>query len=332
MKKLTLVFISLLVIVLAACSGTAQSEKDKKIETITFADPGWDSVRVHNQIAATIIENGYGYDTEVTAGSTPATVQGLRQGDINAYMELWVDNIEKLYNEALDQGDIVETSVNFDDNEQGYYVPTYVIKGDKERGIDPIAPDLKSVEDLKKYPEVFKDPEQPEKARIYGAPSGWAVDEILAQKVETYGLDTYNYFRPGSGAALATSLADAYESGEAWVGYYWSPTWVTSVYDLTLLEEPEYNKEQYQENYGTEIPSMRVTTAVHKDLPEQAPEVVTFLKQYETSNALTQSALEYMKKNGTNAEETAQWWMKDHEDVWTEWVPEEVVSKVKEAL
>ncbi|GGD16181.1 ABC transporter substrate-binding protein [Pontibacillus salipaludis] len=328
----TLLLMTLLVIVLSACSGETQSESDSSINTITFADPGWDSVRVHNQIAATIIENGFGYSTEVTAGSTPATVQGLRNGDINVYMELWTDNIKEIYNEAKDKGDIIETSINFDDNEQGYYVPTYVIEGDQERGIEPIAPDLKTVEDLKDYKEVFQDPEQPEMGRVYGSPSGWAVDAILEEKVKTYGLEDFNYFRPGSGAALATSLADAYESGEAWVGYYWSPTWVTSIYDLTLLEEPEYNKEQYQKDYGTEIPPMKVTTAVHKDMPELAPEVVDFIKQYETSNELTQSALEYMRENGTNAKETAHWWMKEHEDVWTEWVSEEVVTKVKGSL
>lgn len=332
MKKVATLLFATLLVVVTACGGDEQSSGEKDIETITFADPGWDSVRVHNQIAATIIENGYGYSTEVTAGSTPATVQGLRQGDINAYMEIWTDNIEEMYNEAIDQGEIVETSLNFDDNEQGLYVPTYVIEGDEEKGIEPVAPNLKTVEDLKEYKDVFQDPEQPEMGRVYGSPSGWAVDAILEQKMNTYGLDNFTYFRPGSGAALATSLADAYESGEPWVGYYWSPTWVTSIYDLTLLEEPEYDKAQYQEDYGTEFPPMKVTTAVHSDLPEQAPEVVEFLENYETSNKLTQSALEYMKKNGTNAEETAQWWMKEHEDVWTEWVPDDVVSKVKDAL
>src|SRR5699024_7354157 len=83
------------------------------IDTIVFADAGWDSIRVHNSIAQTIIEEGYGYDTDVTAGSTAATIQGLRDGDINAYTEVWTDNIREVYEEALEAGDIEVVSTNF---------------------------------------------------------------------------------------------------------------------------------------------------------------------------------------------------------------------------
>src|SRR5690625_1231338 len=143
--------------ILSACGSSDNGD----IETIVFADAEWDSIRVHNHIAQTIIEEGYGYDTDVTAGSTAATVQGLREGDINAYTEIWTDNIKEVYEDAVDSGDIVKVSTNFSDNDQGLYVPTYVIEGDEERGIEPMAPDLRTVEDLKDYPDVFEDPEDP---------------------------------------------------------------------------------------------------------------------------------------------------------------------------
>lgn len=333
-KQLFLMMSALFLVVLAACGGdSAGGEDGKKIETITFADAGWDSLRVHNEIAGKIIEEGFGYETNSTTGSTPATVQGLRQGDINAYMEIWTDNIKEVYNEAIESGDIKELSINFDDNSQGLWVPTYVIEGDEERGIEPMAPDLKTVEDLKKYPDVFQDPEKPNKGRIIGSPSGWAVGEHLATKVETYGLnENFNYFRPGSDAAIVTSLADAYKNGEPWVGYYWSPTWVTAKYDMTLLEEPEFNEEQWKKDKGTEFPPNKVVVAVNSDMTEQAPEVVEFLKNYKTSSELTEEALLYMKDNDASAEEAAHWWLKQHEDLWTGWVSEEVATKVKDSL
>src|SRR5699024_11288648 len=90
-------------------------------------------------------------------------------------------------------------SVNFDDNFQGLYVPTYVIEGDPERGIEPMAPDLKYITDLPDYWELFKDPEDDSKGRVIGSISGWTVDEILFDGFEHYNLDeSYNYFRPGS--------------------------------------------------------------------------------------------------------------------------------------
>lgn len=323
-----ILFTSMLII-LSACGGS----NDGDIETIVFADAGWDSIRVHNSIAQKIVEEGFGYKTDVTAGSTAATFQGLIEADINVYMEAWTDNIKEVYEEAIENGDIEELSVNFNDNDQGLYVPRYVIEGDAERGIEPLAPDLKTVEDLKKYPEVFEDPENPGRGRVINAPSGWAVADHIDDKFEVYGLDeTLNNFMPGSDAAIVASLVDAFNKGEAWVGYYWSPTAVTAKYDLVLLEEEPYDEEVWKETRATEFPPNDVTVAVHKDLPDQAPEVVEFLKNYETSNDLTEDMLEYLDDNDASADETAVWWMKENEDIWTNWVSEEVAEKVKEAL
>ncbi|WP_330948568.1 ABC transporter substrate-binding protein [Virgibacillus sp. MG-45] len=331
MKKIGFLLLITFLTVLSACS--SDSAGDGKIDKIVFADAGWDSIRVHNSIAQMIVEEGLGYKTDVTSGSTAATVQGLREGDINVYMEVWTDNIKEVYEEAIDAGDIEKLSVNFDDNKQGLYVPTYVIEGDEERGIEAMAPDLRTVEDLKKYPEVFEDPEDPGRGRIINGPSGWAVEKSITQKFETYGLDeTMNNFIPGSDSAAVADLVSAYESGKAWVGYYWSPTWVTAKYDLTLLEEPAFDPETWEKTKGTEFPPNDVVVAVHKDVPDQAPEVVDFLKNYETSSELTEDALNYMEANDVSAEEAAVWWMKEYEDIWTAWVSDEVAEKVKDAL
>lgn len=332
MKKTLLLLMAAVALVLAAC-GDSSSDSESDIDTIVLADAGWDSIKVHNSIAQRIIEEGYDYNTDVTSGSTAATVQGLRDGDINVYTEVWTDNIKELYEESIESGDIEQLSVNFDDNVQGLYVPSYVIEGDPERGIEPLAPDLETVEDLKKYPEVFQDPEDPSKGRLINAPSGWAVEQAINEKFETYGLgETFNNFGPGSDAAIIADLASAYEAGEGWIGYYWSPTAITAKYDLTLLKEDPYDEEKWKEDKSTEFPPNDVVVAVHKDFPEQAPEVTEFLKNYETSSALTEEALNYMEENGASPEEAAEWWMKEHEDVWTSWVPEDVATAVQESL
>ncbi|GAA0341700.1 ABC transporter substrate-binding protein [Oceanobacillus oncorhynchi subsp. oncorhynchi] len=330
MKKLLFALITASVLVLTAC-GDASSEGE--IDTIVLADAGWDSINVHNYIAAQIMEEGYGYDTDITSGSTAATMQGLSDGDINVYMEVWTDNIRDLYEELTEAGDIETLSVNFDDNDQGLYVPAYVIEGDPEKGIEPLAPDLQTVEDLKDYPEVFQDPEDPEKGRIINAPSGWAVEEAINDKFDFYELDeTFNNFSPGSDSAIITDLARAYEAGEGWVGYYWSPTAITAKYDLVLLEEAPYDEATWEESRGTEFPPNDVVISVHPDFLEQAPEVVEFLEQYETSSALTEEALEYMEDNGASAEEAAIWWMQEHEDIWTAWLPEDIAQDVVDSL
>ena len=326
----------ILLTIVTACGGGSDDDSEeeaKEIDEIIFADAGWDSIRFHNSVAQTIVENGFDYKTDVISGSTATTVQGLREGDINVYTELWTDNIKEVYNEALDAGDIEALSTNFDDNDQGLYVPAYVVEGDSERDIEPLAPDLKTVEDLKKYPEVFEDPEDPGKGRVINAPSGWELEANITEKFDTYGLnETLNNFSPGSDAAIVASLVDAYNKGEGWVGYYWAPTAITAKYDLILLEEEPYELEQWDEDSGTGFPPNDVVVGVHKDMREQAPDVVEFLENYETSSKLTEDALKYMDENDKSSDEAAIWWMNENEDIWTAWVSDEVAEKVKEAL
>ncbi|MDW7651774.1 MAG: ABC transporter substrate-binding protein [Bacillota bacterium] len=338
-KKTKIICMVLLLIVVsvaaAGCGGEGNNEGngDAEVGTLVFADAGWESIRFHNFVAGYIIENGFGYETEVIAGTTPVTFTGLRSGSIDVYMELWRDNIEDAYNEAVANDEIEVVSVNFDDNAQGLWVPTYVIEGDPERGIEPMAPGLTSVLDLPDYWELFQDPEDPSKGRIVGSPPGWAVDEILNQKVASYGLDeTFNYFRPGSDTALASSIARAIERGEAWVGYYWTPTWIMGRYDMTLLEEPAYSDELWEDGYRCEFPATEVTIAVRDGLSEEAPEVVDFLRNYRTSAELTSQALDYMMENETDEETAAVNFLKENQDLWTDWLPEDVAATVLEAL
>lgn len=338
-KKISLIIMICLILTgmfsLSSCSSetTGGNASDNTKKTIVFADAGWDSIRFHNDVAAFIVENGYGYKTDSVPGTTAATFAGFRKGDIDVYTEIWTENLVDIYKEAIDSGDVVEVSTNFDDNAQGLYVPTYVIKGDTSRGIKPIAPDLKTVKDLEKYPQLFKDAETPGKGRIYGSPPGWSVDAVLQKKIKTYGLDSkYNYFSPGSDTALAASIAGAYQKGEAWVGYYWEPTWITGKYDMTLLADDEYSDEKWNNGYACEWPSNKVTVGVNKRLNETAPEIVEFFKNYKTSSALTSEALAYMQENETDTKEAAKWFLKEHEDIWIKWVPEDVVSKIKSSL
>lgn len=329
-------YIMLLIIILlgftfVACSnGKNDSESN---QTIVFADAGWDSINIHNSIASIIIENGYGYKTDVLNGSTSATFAGFRKGDINAYMEVWTDNLIDVYQEAIDSGDIIEVSINFDDNAQGLYVPTFLIHGDSDRGLEPLAPNLKNINDLKDHWELFKDAEDPSKGRIYGSPPGWNVDKIMQEKVITYGLDeNFNYFSPGSDTALSASLASAVERGEPWVGYYWEPTWVLGKYDMTLLEEDPYDEEKWNNGYGSSFPPMPVTVCVHKDLVDSAPEVVEFLGNYKTSSEITNKALAYMQDNESSTEEAAKWFLNEYEELWTSWVSEDIAQKVIDAI
>jgi len=319
----------LLLIPFAGCAAEAPEK-----EPIVFADLSWDSAQVHSRIAAFILENGYGYPPSefVPVGTIPG-FQGLVRGDLDVNMEVWVESMHEAYFKTIEAGEVVNLGSNFPDSWQGWLVPTYVIKGDPARGIEPMAPDLKSIDDLPKYWELFKDPEEPSKGRFHSCVPGWVCQETNEMKMEHYGLDEYySIFLPGSDAALSGSMVAAYEKGEPWFGYYWEPTWILGKLDMTRIEEPPYDEEVWETNRACAYSSGRVDIVATPGLLDRAPEVVEFLRSYETTVAQNNKFLAYMQETEASTTEAAIWFLREYESVWTKWVPSDIAEKVKAAL
>lgn len=336
-RTLALMVLLIFAVTLTGCGGgDSANTGDKQKEKFVMADISWDSVKVHNRIAGFIIEHGYGYpEPEYVFGETQPMLQGMSNGDVDITMEVWVDNYEEIWNRVLNDGSVTDLGPNFPDAPQGWYVPTYMIKGDPERGIEPVAPDLKSVSDLPKYRELFKDPEVPSKGRLNNSPPGWLVTEINENKFKTYGLDkSFNLFSTGSDTALAASMVTAYEKGKPWVGYYWEPTWVMGLLDMTMLEEPPYDEAVWNdpENQGCAFPNARVRIGVNSKLKSTNPEIVEFLTKYETTLDQNNDFLAYMQDNDGNADKAAIYFLKTYPDTWKSWIPAEIAEKVDQAL
>lgn len=320
-----------LVSVLAWGAATAAHARDN----VVFVDWAWQSAVVHNRIAAFIVEHGYGYDTDHVMADTIAGIQGMRRGDVDVAMEVWFDNAPEVWRPTLEEGLAIDLGDNFLAAPQGWYVPTYVIEGDPERGIEPMAPDLRSVFDLPKYWELFRDPEVPTKGRFYNGITGWVQSEYNVMRLETYGLDdTFENFYPGSQAAADASIARAFERGEAWFGYYWEPTWIMGKYDMTLLEEPPYNPDCWTEEagFGCAFPFTDVKKFVGKPFYDRAPELVEFIAAYKTDLEHNNAILAFMQEREAEPEEAALWFLRTFESVWTEWVPADVAARVRAAL
>ncbi len=329
-------FKPLLVLVLLIFSLTIVGCGGGNVSRLVMADISWESVKVHNRIVGFIIEHGYGYpEPEYTFGETLPLLQGLARGDIDITMEVWRDNYEEPWNDVLKGGTVKNLGSIYPDSPQGWYVPTYMIKGDPKRGIEAVAPDLKSVTDLPRYWHLFKDAEVPTKGRFHNSPPGWAVTEINETKIKTYGLDkTFNIFSTGSDSALSASMVSAYEKGVPWVGYNWEPNWVMGQLDMTMLEEPVYDPAVWEDhsNRGCAFPAAKVLKAVHTDLETTAPEVVELIAKYETTLAQNNDFLAYMSENNTGEEEAAIYFLKKYPDTWKSWLPEDVAQKVDKAL
>ncbi len=318
MKKLLI----LMMTVVMAVAMTACAAEDKKI---VLGEGDWDSNALHDQIVKLIVEEGYGVEVEVVTADTAVMISGLKTKDIDVVLELWSDNVPT-YQDDLAAGDYVELATNFDDNMQGLYVPTYMVEGP-----DAIAPDLKTVEDLKDYVDLFIDPEDDSKGIIYGGPEGWSATAFLHDKMTAYGLlEYYNFRTIDSNATLSATLAGAYEKGEPWVGYNWEPTWIMGLYDMTLLEDSSYSAEDFAAGIGA-FPSVNVVVACNADFEESYPELVTFFSNYTTSSALTSAGLAYMQENDVEADVAAKWFINENSELIKGMVTVEAYDKIMTA-
>ncbi|MBI2856247.1 MAG: ABC transporter substrate-binding protein [Chloroflexi bacterium] len=334
-------------------------------EVIRFHDGQWGSLWVHNAVARYIVENGYGYPTEEIQGTTGTMLVTLIEGDIDVNMEIWRMNLPAWYNEHTASGVLVDLAGYTDPEEslpagakgqviafsgQGFYVPRYVIEGDPDRGIEPLAPDLKSVLDLPDYWELFKDPNDPSKGAVFNCIIGWECQKINRAKWYAYGLyDTYNVVEPGGGAALKAAVVGPYEAGEPFLSYYWEPTDVVNTRDLVLLEEPERTEaciaaldaamaagEPYESEIGCAFASGDVHTGVHKSLVERAPEVTEFLANLYMGASVLAELEQWKGENDVEWRDVGVKFLKENRDMWTSWITDanaqEIIARVDAEL
>ena len=302
-------------------------------EPIIFAGLNWGSAQFGNSIARFIIESGYGYPTYSVFGSSVPMFQSLCKGDVHVYMEVWLPNTQELYNKAIAKDQVEDVGRYFGDAVQGWFVPRYVVEGDTKRGIKPIAPDLKSIDDLERYSHLFASKEQPGIGRLIDGSPGWFSSKIDCMKLKTYRLDdNYAQVITGSLDALAAELKDAYEKGKPILVYMFGPSWPLASFDLKQIDEPRFTPERWSTDKGCAFPLNQVKIVVHSSLPQRTPEIVEFFGEMSMDCNDISSILFTMKEQDLTPEEAAIMWLKKNENIWSQWVPLDVAQKIKQAL
>ena len=338
----------------APVQSTAAPELVMKTRVIKFGDTQFQTLWIDNAVAGYIINHGYGYPAETIELTTPLYQSSLPIGEIDIEMELWRSNILAWYNEEIEAGRIIDVGQLYEASRQGWYVPTYMIEGDTERGIEATAPDLVSVFDLvdpeKEYWKLFEDPEDPSKGVWVNCIIGWQCQKKNRISAKVYGWDEfYNVIEPGAAAGIDAAIAGAYQRGEPFLSYYWEPTWIVGAYKMTYIEEPPYtlecnNKIQEQMLSQTpveDLPTLDESCAyevfdIHKGvwagLQQDAPEVVAFLEKMFFGNKVLNDLAGYMELEEKTADETAIYFFQTYEDLWTQWVPADVEAFIKAAI
>lgn len=321
---------------LMLAGGSAQAADAPSCEVdhpVRFGGMNWESNLIMTEIEKQIVEKGYGCETEVMPTETLPALAALERGDLDVNSEIWSNTIADPWKAALATGKVQAAGTVFMGSE-GWFIPTYTA----ER-----LPELKKATDLPKFKEEFEDPEEPGKGRFYGCPAGWGCEVVVTQlfKASPELSEAFTNYSPGTGAAQKAAITADYKRKRNVVFYYWKPTPMTGAMDLVELEFPKQKDENQRKcltdpNCGNpELVAYQenpVYTAVNTQFAKNAPKLGEFFKKVNMPAEVIEGALTHLEENGLEPEDVAEWFLKEHADVWKTWVPEDVAARVQADL
>ena len=299
---------------------------------IKFGALTWESGQFISGVLKYIAEDGYDCTIEEVPGAGPALETALSQNDIQVIGEQWVGR-SPIMEQAIAQnkvaviGDTLKGGAT-----QGWYVPKYVLDEN---------PGLRSYQDLPKYAELFKDPEDPRKSRFMNCPSGWTCEIFNSRLLKNTGLDSiFNNTHPGTGAALDAEIASAFEQHKPLLFYYWQPTGLMAKYDFAPLAFPAHDDACWQDllladgtaNCVSGFPVSPLGIAVSTPFIESNPELAAVFKKVQFSSDELNGAILEMSESKRSGDEQALTFLRENPNVWQGWLSEEAATRLAAKL
>ena len=137
---------------------------------IKFHEADWTGNLINGKIVEILLTEHLDYEVEyVFLPAGPAAWEAIVAGDIDVAFEFWPTYSPERHQYIAEYGG--DGSVEYFGEtglvgKSGWYVPRYMLEGDESRGIEAMAPDLESWEQLNKYKDLFATPETAPKGRL----------------------------------------------------------------------------------------------------------------------------------------------------------------------
>ena len=304
---------------------------------VTVADMDWSSATLLAHIDAFVLEHGYGCDVELVPGATEPTGTSMTEkGEPDIASELWTNSMTAAIDLGVAEGRLAVAGSSLSNGgEEGFYVPKYLVDDN---------PALATIDGIKANASLFRNPEDPDTFLFMGCPSGWNCQISAGNLFNAFGLGDAGFVigDPGSGAGLAGSMAKAYERGEPWFGYYWAPTPLLGRFEMVKVDfGVPLDLDHYQACISqadcdnpqpTAYPSSPIQTVTTADFANRAPDAFGYLQTRSFTNDFMNTLLAWMDENQADGEIGSVHFLTEFEDVWTEWVSDDVAANIKGAL
>lgn len=304
---------------------------------VTIARMNWASAEIIAEIDRYILSAGYGCDAQLVNGDTLSTFDSMtKDGKPDIVPELWVNSVGEPLDAAVSNGSLVMAAeVLTDGGEEGWWIPRYI--ADEH-------PEIKTAADALARPDLFPYLEDEAQGALHNCPAGWGCQISTANLFRAFAAEDkgFTLVDTGTAAGLDASIAKAYESGQGWLGYYWAPTPLLGRYDMVRLAESGIHDALHWDSCTVVLdceepninawPVSQVFSVVTGDFAQRMNGPLEYVRHRRWGNQTVNKLLAWMSGNQATGEEVALHFLQEYEDVWTGWLPAELIPKVKAAL
>ncbi|PRA51856.1 ABC transporter substrate-binding protein [Brucella pituitosa] len=306
--------------------------------SLTIASMNWQSAEVLSNLDKIILNEGFGCSVEITVGDTVPTITSMAEkGQPDIAPEAWIDLLPDVVKKGTDEGKIIQIGSPLPDGGvQGWWIPKYTAEAH---------PDIKTIPDALKHPELFPGSEDTSRGAIFNGPQGWGGTVVTSQFYKAFNGEAAKFVLvdTGSAAGLDGAIAKAYERKQDFITYYWAPTALLGKYEMVKLEAGvDHDAMEWQRcNTVADCPDPKpnawpidkVVTLVAKNSSDKiGPEAMAYLEKRSWSNATVNKLMAWMSENQASGEDGAKHFLKENTEDWTKWVSPEVAEKVKASL
>jgi len=258
---------------------------DKSL-TIGYID--WDEDVAVSNLAKILLEEDLGYEVELQLVDVGPLFNGVADGDIDAFLDVWLPKTHQTYweqyqDQVVDLGQWYEGTASL-----GLGVPDYV--------------DVQSIDEL-------NDDRDQLGGQIIGIEPGSGIMKIVEENaIPGYGL---NYELVSSSTpAMLSELEQALDSEEPIVFTAWKPHWMFTAYDIRYLDDPK----------GEMGGSEQLSAIAREGLEDESPDAFQLLDNITLSEEQL-GDLELAIRDAGDPEQGARGWLEQNREVADSWLP-----------
>lgn len=302
---------------------------------VSIAEMNWGSAAIIAHIDAIILERGFGCTVTIVPGDTVPTFETMNgTGKPDLAPEFWVNAVRGELARATGENRLATGAETLADGAvEGWWIPKFIADAN---------PEIRSVRDALARPDLFP-ASAATKGAVHGCPKDWACHASTANLFKAFGAKEANFelIEPETAEALDASIAKAFETKTGWLGYHWAPTAILGRYQMVKLSFGVPHDAREWEDctvvpdcanpQPNAYPISRAFVLYTQGFAEKAEPALAYMGKRQWSNGIVSSLLAWQQKEKASNRQTAEYFLENHEEIWSTWVSPIVAGQVRKA-